>query len=41
MPEHSPPRLVWLLLLLPFVGLLWVPLYNFRSPELWGAQPSC
>ena len=24
------------LLLLPFIGLLWVPFYNFRSPELFG-----
>ena len=25
-----------LLLLLPFVGLLWVPFYNARDPELLG-----
>ena len=25
-----------LLLLIPFVGLLWVPFYNGRSPELLG-----
>ena len=25
-----------LLLLLPFVGLLWVPFYNAREPELFG-----
>ena len=24
------------LLLLPFVGLLWVPFYNSRNPELFG-----
>ena len=24
------------LLLLPFVGLLWVPFYNARTPELFG-----
>lgn len=27
----------WLLLLLgPFVGVLWVPFFNRVSPELWG-----
>ena len=26
---------VWLLLI-PFIGLLWVPFYNVRSPELFG-----
>ncbi len=25
-----------LLLLLPFVGLLWVPFYDARTPELFG-----
>ncbi len=25
-----------LLLLLPFIGLLWVPFYNSAEPELWG-----
>ena len=25
-----------LLLLLPFIGLLWVPFYNKAEPELWG-----
>lgn len=29
-------RLVWLLLLIPFLGLLYVPLYNLRSPEFLG-----
>ena len=24
------------LLLVPFIGLLWVPFYNFREPELFG-----
>jgi hypothetical protein len=24
------------LLLLPFLGILWVPLYNSRTPELFG-----
>jgi hypothetical protein len=27
---------MWLLLLLPFVGLLWVPFYNFAEPSLFG-----
>jgi hypothetical protein len=25
-----------MLLLLPFVGLLWVPFYNFMEPSLFG-----
>ncbi len=25
-----------LLLLLPFVGLLWIPFYNFAEPSLFG-----
>lgn len=25
-----------LLLLLPFLGLLWVPFYNLQTPELFG-----
>jgi hypothetical protein len=29
------PRM-WILLLLPFVGLLWVPFYNFTEPSLFG-----
>lgn len=32
--ERGSPRL-WLLLI-PYVGLLWVPFYNFRDPELLG-----
>ena len=27
---------MWILLLLPFVGLLWVPFYNFLEPALFG-----
>jgi hypothetical protein len=27
---------MWVLLLLPFVGLLWVPFYNFTEPSLFG-----
>ena len=30
----SPP--MWILLLLPFIGLLWVPFYNFSDPVLFG-----
>jgi len=26
----------WVLLLLPFIGLLWVPFYNFAEPSLFG-----
>lgn len=25
-----------LLLIIPFIGLLWVPFYNSAEPELWG-----
>ena len=25
-----------LILILPFIGLLWVPFYNKADPELWG-----
>jgi hypothetical protein len=27
---------MWALLLLPFIGLLWVPLFNFAEPSLFG-----
>jgi hypothetical protein len=27
---------MWFLLLLPFIGLLWVPFYNSLTPELFG-----
>jgi Protein of unknown function (DUF3311) len=27
---------MWILLLLPFIGLLWVPFYNFLEPSLFG-----
>jgi Protein of unknown function (DUF3311) len=30
------PRPVHALLLLPFIGLLWVDSYNVAEPELWG-----
>jgi membrane protein implicated in regulation of membrane protease activity len=36
MDDRSPNRLIWLLLIVPYVGLLWVPFYNTRTPELWG-----
>jgi hypothetical protein len=26
----------WLVLLLPFIGLLWLPFYNDRLPTLFG-----
>jgi len=26
---------MWILLLLPFIGLLWVPFYNFLEPSLF------
>jgi hypothetical protein len=32
--SRRPP--MWVLLLLPFVGLLWVPFYNFQEPALFG-----
>jgi hypothetical protein len=27
---------MWILLLLPFIGLLWLPFYNQATPELLG-----
>jgi hypothetical protein len=36
MDARSPRRLISLLLLVPYVGLLWVPFYNARTPALWG-----
>lgn len=30
------PSPLWLLLLVPYVGLLWVPFYNAKGPELFG-----
>lgn len=29
-------RALWLLLLVPYVGLLWVPFYNHLEPRLFG-----
>jgi hypothetical protein len=41
MPKHptrsgGSSRLWNLLLLIPFIALLWVPFYNFVEPALWG-----
>lgn len=30
------PTALWLLLLVPYIGLLWVPFYNFAQPDLLG-----
>jgi hypothetical protein len=27
---------LWLLLLVPYIGLLWVPFYNAKAPALFG-----
>jgi hypothetical protein len=29
-------RPFWLLLLIPYIGLLWVPFYNRLTPDLFG-----
>ena len=34
--EHGGARWWYLLLVLPFIGLLWVPLYDQKDPELFG-----
>jgi hypothetical protein len=34
--EETPMRPVWLLLLIPYIGLLWVPFYNRLTPDLFG-----
>ena len=36
MDHRSRLSWIWLLLLIPFVGLLAIPLYNARLPELFG-----
>ncbi len=33
MPKQA---FVWILLVLPFIGLLWVPLFNHERPSLFG-----
>jgi hypothetical protein len=35
MPERSWRPVLWLLLL-PYIGLLWVPFYNRHDPEILG-----
>ncbi len=35
-PESKSRRWFLLLLLIPFIALLWPPFYNFRTPELIG-----
>ncbi len=34
MPTRFSP--LWLLLLVPYLGLLWVPFYNTAQPDLFG-----
>jgi Protein of unknown function (DUF3311) len=41
MNGHNPKRRssgswLWLLLLIPYIGLLWVPFYNHVEPRLFG-----
>jgi hypothetical protein len=36
MPALSRSPSMWILLLVPFIGLLWVPFYNFQDPALFG-----
>jgi Protein of unknown function (DUF3311) len=41
MDGHNPKRRsgglwLWLLLLIPYIGLLWVPFYNSVEPKLFG-----
>ena len=38
MERQKTQRSVWILLLLliPYIGLLWVPFYNFREPSVFG-----
>jgi hypothetical protein len=33
---HHRPRWPYLLLIVPFIALLWVPFYNSIEPTLWG-----
>jgi hypothetical protein len=35
MDKGSGKAALWLLLI-PYIGLLWVPFYNFREPALFG-----
>ena len=34
--RHSGKSWLWLLLLIPYIGLLWVPFYNHVEPRLFG-----
>ena len=34
MKTHFSP--LWLLLLIPYIGLLWVPFFNMKTPDLFG-----
>ena len=34
--DRRPPRWPNLLLIIPFVALLWVPFYNSIEPSIWG-----
>ena len=38
MERQKTRRSAWILLLLliPYIGLLWVPFYNFREPAVFG-----
>jgi membrane protein implicated in regulation of membrane protease activity len=36
-PINRKPNVLWMVLLLaPFVGVLWVPFFNRVTPEIWG-----
>jgi hypothetical protein len=35
-PARSWRPSMWILLLVPFIGLLWVPFYNLSEPSLFG-----
>jgi hypothetical protein len=35
-PKDRSAGWLWLLLLLPYIGLLWVPFYNHVEPRLFG-----
>ncbi|MEA2760168.1 MAG: hypothetical protein QOH65_2781 [Methylobacteriaceae bacterium] len=34
--QRSGGSWLWLLLLIPYIGLLWVPFYNHVEPKLFG-----
>ncbi len=36
-PNDSQPNQWWLILLIaPFIGVLWIPIFNRIEPQLWG-----